>query len=124
MGNPDIAADSIAVRLLPKLRRLFPNEKIEQKDPNEDWDVLGVFIIIDSAAGIKGVKVFNELGKFAPPPRVTVHDFDAYANLRLLEKLGKLKKIKIIGIQPDLSFGKALDGVAAALRELINSDQS
>ena len=47
--------------------------------------------------------VFDSLENFSAPPRVSLHDFDAYTNLKYLQKLGKIKKIKIIAL-PALSL--------------------
>ncbi|MGC9599166.1 MAG: hypothetical protein ABSE18_02155 [Minisyncoccia bacterium] len=114
-GNPDLPADSLPLRILPELRRRFPEARFEVKDPNEEWDMPEYLVVIDTVEGVAGVTVFDDLAKFAAAPRVTTHDFDALANLRYLQKLGKLKKIKIIGIPPTITEMQALQAVSALL---------
>jgi hypothetical protein len=107
-GNPDLPQDSLPLRILPALRAKFPSIKFEVKDPNEDWAVPTELVVIDTAVGIKEITVFDSLEKFAPAPRVTMHDFDALTNLRFLQKLGQLKQIKIIGLPPEIDKAKAI----------------
>jgi hypothetical protein len=38
------------------------------------------------------------LDKFADLRRVSVHDYEVITELKLLKKLGKIKKLKIIGV--------------------------
>lgn len=118
-GNPDLPQDSLPLEILPELRKKFPEINFEVKDPNEEWDVPEELVVIDTAVGLKKITVFDSLEKFAATPRVTMHDFDALTNLRFLQKLGRLKKIKIIGIPPDLdkkaTLAEISDSVAAAI---------
>lgn len=115
-GNPDLPGDSLPLKLLPELRKRLPNVTFEVKDPNEEWDIPEELVMIDTAQGVNGVTVFNDLTKFAGAPRLTTHDFDALTNLRYLQKLGKLKRITIIGVPPGMPEKDALDDITAALR--------
>lgn len=114
-GNPDLPADSLPLRILPVLRARFPQAQFEVKDPNEEWDVPEELVIIDTVQGVSEVTVFEDIAKFAAAPRVTMHDFDVLTNLRYLQKLGKLKKIKIIGVPPTMDEVDALAAVSALL---------
>ncbi|KKW22468.1 MAG: hypothetical protein UY71_C0023G0025 [Parcubacteria group bacterium GW2011_GWB1_52_7] len=120
-GNPDIPEDSLPLRILPRLRLAFPDISFEIKDPNEEWDVPETLTIIDTAAGIDAVRVFTDLESFSNAPRVSLHDFDALTQLRYLQKLGKLKKITVIGIPPAISEGEALKDVSETLRGFIKA---
>lgn len=115
-GNINLDNDSLPLRIMPKLQEKFPDIEFEVRDPNEEWNVPEEFIIIDTVIGIKGVKVFNTLDKFLSAPRVSMHDFDFLTNLQYLTKLGKIKKIKIIGIPPDMEESEAIKKVSATLR--------
>lgn len=84
-------------------------------DPNEEWDVPEDIVVIDTVMGIEKVTVLNGLEKFVAAPRVTMHDFDALAQLRYLQKLGKIKKVTIIGVPPAISENEAFAGVVAML---------
>jgi hypothetical protein len=97
-GNPDIEMDSLPVRLVPKLKKLFPNITFTVLDPNEEWDVDRDMVIIDIVVGIEKVTIFESLEAFCKTPRVTCHDFDAYTNLQFLKKLGTIDSIYIIGV--------------------------
>lgn len=113
-GNEDVAIDSLPVRILPTLRRRFPEIDFQLKDPNEDFELPEGAVIIDVVAGLKEIHVFDSLDDFQAPPHLTLHDFDLFGHLQLLKKLGKLpSKIKIIGLPPTISEKKALDSIAA-----------
>jgi hypothetical protein len=107
-GNPDIEMDSLPITLLPKLEEQFPTHTFTVLDPNEEWDVPKDMLIIDTVVGIDTVTVFENLTSFLKAPRVTCHDFDAYANLQFLMKLKKIDSVRIIGIPPHLSEEEAL----------------
>ena len=134
-GNLDLLEDSLPLRILSQLREKFPEIDFVTVDPNEDWDLpsqcrncLPVedarsqlcpgITIIDTAVGIKDVTVFDGLEKFSAPPRVGMHDFDALTNLRLLWKLGKIKKIKIIATPPDMGESKAAEKITEILEKM------
>jgi len=97
-GNPDLEIDSLPVKMLPGLRKKFPEITFIVLDPNEEWDVPRDMIIIDTVVGIENLTVFDDLHAFINAPRVTCHDFDAYMNLQFLLKLGKITSTHIIGI--------------------------
>ncbi len=123
-GNPDLDFDSLPLRILPMLRKKFPKIRFEIKDPNEEWDFKDDCIIVDTVQGIKKVSVFSDLKSFSASPRVTMHDLDALTNLRLLDKLGKLKKIKIIGIPPMIAEKDALHSVLLILQSILLSENA
>jgi len=117
-GNPDLEEDSLPVRLTPLLRARFPEVDFEVMDPNEEWDVPRELVVLDTLVGAKDVAVFNDLESFAASPRFTVHDFDALTNLRLLQKLGRLQKVTVIGIPQDTTVEQALASVSSVLAGL------
>ena len=118
-GNPDIPFDSLPLRILPQLREKFPEIDFVAVDPNEDFlaesDEAIDLTIIDTAIGIKNVMIFDSLEKFTPAPHVGAHDFDALASLRLLQKLGKIKSVKIIAVPSDLDEEIVAEKVADIL---------
>ena len=115
-GNPELEQDSLPLRLLPELRRRLPGVEFAVKDPNEEWDVPADLAVIDTVVGISEPKVFDSLDAFAAAPRFSAHDFDAYANLRLLQKLGKLRNISIIGLPPRHPEKESVAFIELALR--------
>lgn len=114
-GNPDFEPDSLPLLILPELRKRLPDIEFVALDPNEEWGEDRNITIIDTVEGIKEVTVFDEISDFVSAPRVTMHDFDALANLQLLKKLGKIEKIKIIGVPPTISAQVALEKISAIL---------
>jgi len=117
-GNPDEKNDSLPLQMIPEFKKKFPEIDFVARDPNEECDIPEEFIVIDTAEGIDKVTVFDDIDKFAPSPRVTMHDFDVFANLQYLKKLGKLRKIKIIGVPPMIDLNIALEEVSAAFASL------
>ncbi|HEY4477353.1 MAG TPA: hypothetical protein VJB56_01885 [Candidatus Paceibacterota bacterium] len=117
-GNPDIKEDSLPLQILPRLQKEFPDILFRVLDPNEEWDAPENLVIIDTVLGIDKVTVFDDLDQFSLAPRVSLHDFDAYANLRLLSKLGKLKTIKIIGVSPETQENTAFEKVKSLLETM------
>jgi len=117
-GNIDLQNDSLPLRILPSLQEKFPKIQFEIKDPNEEWGVPEEVVIIDTVIGIKGMRVFDSLDKFLAVPRVSMHDFDALTNLRYMRKLGKIKKIKIIGLSPFLKEADALKKISRILKKM------
>lgn len=117
-GNPDLAQDSLALQILPELQKEFPQTEFIVQDPNEEWEVPEELIIIDSVVGIARVQVFDSLKEFTTSPRLTLHDFDALTNLRYFQKLGKLKKITIVGLPPLMPEKEALAKTKAVLAGL------
>jgi hypothetical protein len=115
-GNSELKMDSLPLQILPELQKVFPNINFEVKDPNEEWEVPEELTVIDTVVGPEKVTIFDDLETFAGAPQMTMHDFDALANLKYLKKLGKLKKIKIIGVPPEMSEKEAIKSVTEALR--------
>lgn len=110
-GNPDLQEDSLPLRIIPALQKEFSQMHFITVDPNEEWDIPPAsqehLLIIDTAIGIADVTVFADLSKFVPAPRVSMHDFDALANLRLLMKLGKINKVTVIAIPMGMQENEA-----------------
>jgi hypothetical protein len=107
-GNPDIEMDALPVQLVPQLQQAFPDLQFVTLDPNEDWDVPEHMVIIDTVVGIDAPRVFEGLDDFMAAPRITCHDFDAYANLKLMKKIGELDTVTILGLPPGTPKDKAL----------------
>jgi len=100
-GNPDLKMDSLPIKLLPQLKKKFPEHIFTILDPNEEWKVERNMLIIDTVMSIEEVTLFENLSHFLKTPRVTCHDFDAYTNLQFLLKLRKIESVTIIGVPTD-----------------------
>lgn len=119
-GNPDLDFDSLPLKILPRLRERFPAIQFNVVDPNEEWDMPQEVVVLDTAMGIEKVMVFDGLEKFAAAPRVTMHDFDALTQLRYLQKLGKIKRVTVIGMPPTLSKNEAYETVTETIKTLLH----
>lgn len=73
---------------------------IEEKDPTEPFEPEPGSVIIDTVAGLDRPRLFTSLDDFMQSARVSVHDYDLYLHLSLLQKIGKLSDIRIIGVPP------------------------
>ena len=116
VGNPDIESDALPLRILPKLLERFPGASFDVLDPNEEWNISGDVTLLDTVQGIQDVHLFEDLRVFRPAPTVTLHDYDALAQMQYLQKLGAVTNIKIIGVPPMMSEEQALEGVSALIR--------
>jgi len=95
-GNPDLKEDNAAIKLIPELKKKYPKAEIKIEDPAEGLEPAEDWIIVDVCQGINKIIEFEDLDKFESLRRVSVHDYEAAAELKLLKKLGKIKKLKII----------------------------
>src|SRR3989338_8527460 len=96
-GNTRVKEDSLPLRILPRLKKQFPKIDFVVSDPTEIIDSSTKELwILDSATDISDVTIFEHLSAFQSSSRVSVHDYDLALDLKLLQKLGKLGKVKII----------------------------
>lgn len=114
-GNPDLEMDALPIQIMPLLAKRRADLVFSVKDPNEDWNIPETLMIIDTVVGIDHLVVFSGLTDFAAAAHVSVHDFDAYANLRFLQKLGKLKEVRIIGLPVGMEANSAVEEVLKVL---------
>lgn len=121
-GGKDIKEDSLPVRILPKLKKEFPDIRFLHLDPNEELEGQKHLYIIDTVQGVKRVSIFRDPAIMKKRSGVTVHDFDLATMLILLKKLGKLPPLLIIGIPPHLKEETALRQVKAKIQSNVFSE--
>jgi len=97
-GNPDLKEDNAGIKLIPWLKQKYPEAEIKIEDPVESLKPVDDWIIVDACAGINKITEFEDLDKFEAARRVSVHDYEVAMELKLLKKLGKIKKLKIIAV--------------------------
>ena len=100
-GNPDLEGDNAAIQLIPGLKQKYPRAEIMVEDPSEGLKPADDWVIVDACQGISRVTEFEDLDRFAAVRRLSVHDYDLAMELKLLKKLGKIKKLKIIAVPVD-----------------------
>jgi len=124
-GNQDLGFDSLPIKILPELKKMFPDVVFSIEDPNElDFPKAGEWIIIDTVVGLKEIKLltFADLKK-TTENRISAHDFDLTAYLFWLNKLNKNTDIKIIGIPPTISENEALNSIMTAITNLLPENE-
>ena len=101
-GNPLVEKDNFTLKLIPKLKVVFPEIDFIHVDPSEDLQIFGKNLkIIDVAEGVDEVKVLklysiSDFDKIELNKIYSMHDFDLGYNLKLLKKLGKIDSCEII----------------------------
>ncbi len=122
LGNPTLSQDNLPLKIIPVLKRKLPSYDFIHLDPTEEFNPKDEnLVIIDTVIGIKEVICFNDLNHWSVSPRVTAHDFDLPVSLGLLQKLGKLKKITIIGIPPEGVKKKVLEEILKYMSKLMDT---
>lgn len=107
-GNPLVPADSLALRILPALRKRFPKVEFIELDGIDDLYEYGRNLaVLDVAAGIKTVSVVDDLDDLELPRVLSMHDFDLAWNLKILLKAGMIDSVRIIAIPQGMDETKA-----------------
>jgi len=117
-GNELVREDSLAVKLIPRLQKEFPDIEFKHIDPCENLEAeieQGKLTIIDVMQGIKKVIVIKDIEQIKQDKIYSMHDFDLAFNLKILHKIGKLKEVEIIGIPWDMDEERALREVKKIL---------
>lgn len=119
-GNPLLDLDNLPLKLLPKLQKLFPEVNLIVADPAENLKPTdGELIIIDTIEGIKKVTLIDDLARIQTGKIYSLHDFDLGFNLKLLQKIGKLNKVKIFGVPMVIKEKEALEQLEDLIREYL-----
>ncbi|MCS7123422.1 MAG: hypothetical protein RMJ17_02510 [Candidatus Aenigmarchaeota archaeon] len=109
-GNPILEEDNLALRISQKLKKTFPDIEFLERDSIEDIEGDEI-VLIDVAKGIKKVELIESLDKLEVKKLYSLHDYDIAYELKLLEKIGKVKKVKIIAIPFDMQEEVAISEV-------------
>lgn len=100
-GNPLVTEDSLPLLILPQLRKQFPDIQLTLVDPNENFPPKGErdLTIVDTVKGLSEVTLldYTDLATIEKNP-ISPHDYDLLLHLLLLKKMGKINKVRIIGI--------------------------
>lgn len=119
-GNPLLDFDNLPIKLVPKLKKNFPEIDFVITDPSENLKPInGELIIIDTVEGIKKVVVIDDLEKIQTGKIFSLHDFDLAFNLKLLKKIGKLKKVKIFGVPMKGDEEEILEELTASIKNFL-----
>lgn len=105
IGNILVKEDSLPIRYLPGLRKIFPDIAFEEVDPTENFIPEEGSVIIDTVQGITNVTLFHSLDVFEKTTRISPHEYDLLLHLQLLKKLHKISRVTIIGVPQSESNG-------------------
>jgi len=112
-GNPLLKQDSLPIKLIPKLKQLYPNIEFKEIDPTEDLEKQGKhLIILDTVKGIDKVTTINSIEQLKANKIYSMHDFDLTLNLKLLKKLNIIDSVKIIGIPMNINEDEAITQIS------------
>ncbi|MDP2973784.1 MAG: hypothetical protein Q8N60_01920 [Candidatus Diapherotrites archaeon] len=120
-GNPLIEQDSLALRVAEKLKgkiRGIEFKPIESLDALQEKEKQNL-CLMDVAVGIKKVQLIESVEKLFTKQPVSSHDFDLAMQLKILQKLGKLGKVKIIAVPTDYSLRKAAGEVETLIKTFL-----
>lgn len=101
-GNEDVEIDAKTFGYVQMLTQDFDKLEFVKVAPNSDLPFVDEddVLMFDTIYGINKLEVITEkdIPKIELSPRTSVHDFDLGFQLKYLLKIGKLKKIIIVGI--------------------------
>ena len=125
-GNPLVEEDNLALKLLPRLQKEFPEIEFKEFEPTENIDAEidsdGKLKIIDVVEGIDRVMFFDDIGKLQVGKVYSMHDFDLGFNLKLFEKIGRLKGVEIIGVPMEMNKEKCFNQTQLILKKWVAQD--
>lgn len=115
-GNPYLRFDSLALEVAKEIK-LKDVEFVTCSSPEqimqEEFDC-----ILDVVEGITDVITFSDLKMLNPHRMFSLHDFDVTFFLGLMERLGKLDKVHIIGIPMNYNKEQAIKEVENKITEI------
>ena len=122
-GNPLVPDDSLALRILPRLKKQFHEIEFVELDAVEELSEYGQhLIILDVAKGIDDAAIITDLKHLELDRVLTMHDFDLAWNLKVLETAGQIKSVKIIALPYNMDEKKALEKAAALIKKIHATD--
>lgn len=120
-GNSLVEKDSLALKILPRLKKEFPDIDFKELDPCENIEAeienkkLRILDVVENA---ESVTLLRDIDKLRTDKVYSMHDFDLAYNLKLLKKIGKLEKVEIIGIPWNLGEEEAFQESAKIIENL------
>ncbi len=118
-GNMLVEADSLPLRLMPKLEKLLPSVEFKEFDTAENLEDEGRdLIILDTAFGIEKVTLIEDVDTLQMSKTASMHDFDLPITLRILIKLKAIDSVKIIAIPAGYEEKKAIEEISAIIKAI------
>jgi len=118
-GNSLVHDDSLPLRMLPRLRQEFPSLEFKEFDTAENLEEEGRdLIILDTAIGIEGVMLIDDVDTLQLSKACSMHDFDLPITLRILLKLKAIDSVKIIAVPSGYPEDKAIEEASGIISRL------
>ena len=118
-GNPLVEKDSLALRIAEQLKGKIKGIEFVAIDSLDEIKERKNSCIMDVALGIKKAELIENLDKLQIAQPFSAHDFDLAMQLKVLQKLGKLPKVKIIAVPADYSLRKATEEVETLIKTFL-----
>lgn len=119
-GNPLLDFDNLPILIVPELTKLFPEINFVVSDPNENLHPFDKTLnIIDTVINAEKTILITDIDRFDTQTLYSMHDLDLAFNLKLLKKIGLLKKVNIIGVPPHLSKDECIMQVSTMIRGFV-----
>jgi Ni,Fe-hydrogenase maturation factor len=125
-GNPLVETDCLPLLIADRLKKRFPMISFYIIDPNENLtpDTNGELIMIDTVVGIDKVAVIHNIDQLADEPKYSLHDFDLGFQLKLLKKIGILKKVTIFGVPQEVTQDTAFTQLIPLLQTYLAENRN
>jgi len=128
-GNPMLDFDNLPLKLAPRLQEKFPDINFVIADPNENLEPVNKeLILIDTIEDAKSARggpalggnviMIDDIEKIQTQKLYSLHDFDLAFNLKLLQKIGKLDKVQILGVPMKGDEEKILEQIIVELNRI------
>jgi len=122
-GNPLVEKDSLPLKLLPKLRKEFPEIEFKEFDSVEDLQAEGRnLLIIDTVQGIKKVQLISDINSIVTGKIYSLHDFDLAQSLKILKKIDMIDDVKIFGVPMNIREQEAFNQLKKLIKSTLSSE--
>lgn len=118
-GNKLFDEDNLVLKILPGLKKIFPEIDFIESEPNETFLKERNLVILDVAKGIKKVTLIEDLNNLNLNKIYSMHDFDLTYNLKILKKINLIDRVNIICVPYNLSSKDALYQTQLILRKCV-----
>lgn len=116
-GNPIVERDSLPLKMIPDLRKKFPEITFKEFDPNENLEKEGRDLnIIDTVEGIDRVVLITDIDSIATSRVYSMHDFDLGHSLKILKKLDYIDSVRIFGVPVKIRRKEAVSQLSDLIR--------
>ena len=116
-GNEFVKEDAMAKQLVDELQ--YPGLRfIKSNSPEDVMNEEGRIIILDVVKNIKEVIMIDNLDQLKVRNIVSLHDFDLSFFLKLMQGMGKIINIRIIGVPQQGDKKRIKEDIKAKLDEL------